>query len=63
MSRIQTVDTTRGPLARRYGLAQLVVTTASAKGPVTIEGLDHEQADDLAHRLAEITQGTPGDAT
>lgn len=63
MSRIQTVDTTRGPLARRYGLASLVVTTASAKGPVTIEGLDHEQAADLAHRLADVAEHTPGDAT
>jgi len=63
MSRIQTVDTTRGPLARRYGLASLVVTTASAKGPVTIEGLDHELAAELAHRLADVAERTPGDAT
>jgi membrane protein YdbS with pleckstrin-like domain len=63
MSRLQTVDTTRGPLARRYGLATLVVTTASAKGPVKIEGLDHELAADLAHRLADVAEATPGDAT
>jgi uncharacterized protein len=63
MSRIQTVDTTRDPVARHYGLATLVVTTASAKGPVKIEGLDHETAADLAHRLTEVAEATPGDAT
>lgn len=63
MSRIQTVDTTRDPLARHFGLSTLVVTTASAKGPVKIEGLDHETATDLAHRLTDVAEATPGDAT
>lgn len=63
MSRIQTVDTVRGPLEQLYRLATVTVTTASAKGAVRIEGLDHELAAELAERLTRITQGTPGDAT
>ncbi|WP_433549556.1 PH domain-containing protein [Streptomyces sp. CA-294286] len=63
MSRIQTVDTVRGPLQQLFGLATVVVTTASAKGAVKIEGLDHEQAAALAEQLTEITGATPGDAT
>jgi uncharacterized protein len=63
MSRIQTVDTQRGPLEQRFGLATVTVTTASAKGAVKIEGLDHQLAEDLAERLTATTQATPGDAT
>ncbi|MET9376592.1 PH domain-containing protein [Streptomyces sp. NPDC002992] len=63
MSRIQTVDTVRGPLEQAFGLATVTVTTASSKGAVRIEGLDHELAADLAERLTAITQATSGDAT
>ncbi|WP_232376722.1 PH domain-containing protein [Amycolatopsis aidingensis] len=63
MSRIQTVDTQRGPLEQRFGLSTVTVTTASAKGAVTIQGLDREVAAELAQRLTEVTQATPGDAT
>lgn len=63
MSRIQTVDTVRGPLEQLFGLATVTVTTASAKGAVRIEGLTHDTAAGLAERLTRITQGTPGDAT
>lgn len=63
MSRIQTVDTVRGPLQRRFGLATVTVTTASAKGALKIEGLDAELAAELAEQLTETTQATPGDAT
>ncbi|MER5768425.1 PH domain-containing protein [Streptomyces sp. NPDC001985] len=63
MSRIQTVDTVRGPLERAYRLATVTVTTASSKGAIRIEGLDHEVAADLAERLTRITRATPGDAT
>lgn len=63
MSRIQTVDTRRGPLERVWGLATVTVTTASARGPVTIPGLDHELAADVVQRLTRTTQITPGDAT
>ncbi|MFB7914878.1 PH domain-containing protein [Streptomyces sp. NPDC056061] len=63
MSRIQTVDTVRGPLEQLYRLATVTVTTASARGAVRIEGLSHELAAELAERLTRITQDTPGDAT
>ncbi|MCC3762526.1 PH domain-containing protein [Glycomyces sp. TRM65418] len=63
MSRIQTVDTTQGPLQRSFGLSTVVVTTASSAGAVTLEGLDQEQAAALAERLTELTDATPGDAT
>ncbi|MFI0417018.1 PH domain-containing protein [Spongiactinospora sp. 9N601] len=63
MSRIQTVDTVRGPLQRLFGLSDVTVTTASSAGAIKIEGLDHALAAGLVERLTEITQRTPGDAT
>ena len=35
ISRVQTVDTQRGPLQQLLGLANVTVTTASARGAVT----------------------------
>ncbi|MDL5158091.1 PH domain-containing protein [Actinomycetospora termitidis] len=63
LSRIQTVDTTRGPLQQAFGLSALVVTTASSRGAVTVVGLDHERAAEIAERLTRATQAVPGDAT
>ncbi|KOG23133.1 MULTISPECIES: PH domain-containing protein [Streptomyces] len=63
MSRIQTVDTVRGPLEQYLRLATVTVTTASSKGAIRIEGLDHELAAGLAERLTLLTRATPGDAT
>ncbi|MFF8376689.1 PH domain-containing protein [Streptomyces sp. NPDC015661] len=63
MSRIQTVDTVRGPLEQAFRLATVTVTTASSKGAIRIEGLDHELAAELAERLTLLTRATPGDAT
>ncbi|MFS0692113.1 PH domain-containing protein [Streptomyces nitrosporeus] len=63
MSRIQTVDTVRGPLEQLFGLATVTVTTASAKGAVRIAGLAHETAAELAGQLTRLTRNTPGDAT
>ncbi|MBG0832035.1 PH domain-containing protein [Planomonospora sp. ID67723] len=63
MSRIQTVDTERGPVKRLFGLADVTVTTASAAGAIKIEALDHEVAVALAERLTALTQAAPGDAT
>lgn len=63
VSRIQTVDTKRGPLQQMLGLATVTVTTASAAGPVEIEGLDTETASRLVDELTTTTQATPGDAT
>lgn len=63
ISRVQTVDTERGPLQQLLGLATVTVTTASARGAVRIRGLAHGDASELARVLTETTQATPGDAT
>lgn len=63
VSRIQTVDTVRGPLQQLLKLATVTVTTASAAGPVKIENLDASVAARLSDELASTTQATPGDAT
>lgn len=63
LSRIQTVDTVRGPLDQAFGLATLVVTTASSSGAITIRGLRPGTARAAAERLNERTQLTSGDAT
>jgi uncharacterized protein len=63
ISRIQTVDTTRGPLEQLLGLATLAVTTASSHGTIRIPGLDHAVARRAAEQLTETTERTPGDAT
>ncbi|NJQ08144.1 PH domain-containing protein [Streptomyces lonarensis] len=63
ISRIQTVDTSRGPIEQLLGIATLVVTTASASGAVHVRGLAPDVARASAEQLAEITRRTPGDAT
>lgn len=63
VSRIQTVDTKRGPLEQLLGLATVTITTASAAGPVEIAGLAHDAAADLVADLTATTQATQGDAT
>jgi membrane protein YdbS with pleckstrin-like domain len=63
ISRVQTVDTEHGPLQQLLKLASVTVTTASARGPVSIRGLDEGAAAELARLLTETTQATPGDAT
>jgi membrane protein YdbS with pleckstrin-like domain len=63
ISRVQTVDTERGPLQQLLGLANVTVTTASARGAVRIRGLAAQDAAELARVLTATTQATPGDAT
>jgi uncharacterized protein len=63
VSRIQTVDTERGPLEQLFGLANVTVTTASAAGPLKIRGLDRDTAQRLVHELTAVAQAAPGDAT
>lgn len=63
ISRVQTVDSASGPLERRFGLANVTVTTASAAGPLRIRGLDRATAEALVAELTEITSQSPGDAT
>lgn len=63
VSRIQTVDLARGPVAQLLGLASVTVTTASAAGPLKIHGLDLHIAQRLVEELTALTVAEPGDAT
>jgi membrane protein YdbS with pleckstrin-like domain len=63
ITRIQTVDTERGPIDRLLGLATVTVTTASSAGAVKIAALDTEIADTTVARLTEIAGRNLGDAT
>jgi membrane protein YdbS with pleckstrin-like domain len=58
ISRIQTVDVTRGVLQQMFGLATVAVLTASSQGTVRIWHLEHDVAqrvaDDLAHRAGLV---------
>ncbi|MEV4236040.1 MULTISPECIES: PH domain-containing protein [unclassified Nocardia] len=63
ISRVQTVDTERGPLERLLGLATVTVTTASSAGAVRISELDLPVAEQTVTRLTEIAALHRGDAT
>ena len=63
LSRIQTVDSQRGPLEQLFGLTNVTVTTASAAGPLHIKGLDDATAQRLVHELTTVTAAVEGDAT
>ena len=63
ISRVQTVDTYRGPLDRLFGLANVTVTTASSAGAVRIVALDSDVADRIAAQLTNIAASGDQDAT
>jgi membrane protein YdbS with pleckstrin-like domain len=63
ISRVQTVDTYRGPLDRLFGLANVTVTTASSAGAVQIVALDAAVADGVVARLTDIAALGEQDAT
>ena len=63
ISRVQTVDTYRGPLDRLFGLANVTVTTASAAGAVRIVALDLDVADRVVAQLTDIAALGAEDAT
>ena len=63
LSRVQTVDTERGPLEQLFRLANVTVTTASAAGPLRINGLDRATAEGVVADLTEVTSHSAGDAT
>jgi uncharacterized protein len=63
ISRVQTVDTYRGPLDRLFGLANVTVTTASSAGAVHIVALDAAVADEVVARLTDIAALGAHDAT
>jgi len=63
MSRIQTVDYVEGPIARVFRLASVTVTTASAAGALSIDGLDRDVARRLVDDLTHQADAVEGDAT
>lgn len=63
ISRVQTVDTYRGPLDRVFGLANVTVTTASSAGAVRIVALDTDVADRIVAQLTDIAAIGAEDAT
>jgi uncharacterized protein len=63
ISRIQTVDTDRGPFEQLFGLSNVTVTTASAAGPLRIHGLDRDVAQALVDELSQSVESAEGDAT
>jgi membrane protein YdbS with pleckstrin-like domain len=63
ISRVQTVDTYRGPVDRLFGLANVTVTTASSAGAVRIVALDVDVADHLVAQLTDIAAIGAEDAT
>jgi membrane protein YdbS with pleckstrin-like domain len=54
MSRIQHVDTRRGPLQQRFGLSSVVFFTAA--GSMEIPALSQEVAADVRNRIAELAK-------
>jgi uncharacterized protein len=58
ISRIQTVDVTRGVLQQVFGLSTVAVMTASSQGTVQVWHLEADVAqrvaDDLAHRAEQV---------
>lgn len=63
ISRIQTVDTQRGPVEQLLGLSTVTITTASSAGKVRIQALDKPVADAVAARLALLIGEMVDDAT
>jgi membrane protein YdbS with pleckstrin-like domain len=63
ISRVQTVDSERGPIEQLFKLANVTVTTASAAGPIKIDGLAAKDADQLVADLTARVGRTTGDAT
>jgi len=63
ISRVQTVDTSRGPVEQVFGLSNVTVTTASSAGALHIDGLERAVAERIVDHLTSTTQATRGDAT
>jgi membrane protein YdbS with pleckstrin-like domain len=63
IARVQTVDTQRGPFEQVFGLTNVTVTTASARGPIKIHALDRGTAEHTVAWLTERAQASGGDGT
>ena len=60
VSRIQTVDSERGPFEQLFGITKVTITTASAAGPLTIHGLDQDTAAGARSTSSPPTPRRPG---
>jgi uncharacterized protein len=61
VGRIQHVDTHQGPLDQLFGLARVLVYTASGMGADgVVPGLDRRVAEALRDRLIEVAEGDDG---
>lgn len=63
ISRIQSIDTVRGPLQQALGLATLSVMTASRQGSIRISGISVSSAAEASQELTDLTEAVRGDAT
>ena len=63
ISRIQTVDTSRGPLQQLFGLTSISVRTASHAGSTSIEQLPADVAERVAHELGLRANAVRDEAT
>lgn len=54
MVRVQHVDTSQGPILKRYGLAEMTISTAATTH--TIPALVMAEADDLRARISELAR-------
>jgi membrane protein YdbS with pleckstrin-like domain len=63
ISRIQTVDVTRGVVQQLFGLATVVVLTASAQGTVRMPHLETDVARRVAEDLARRAELVRDEAT
>lgn len=63
INRVQTVDSSQSAVQRLFRLRTLVVTTASAAGPIRIACLDQDVAQRLVADLTSAAAAAVGDAT
>jgi uncharacterized protein len=63
ISRVQTVDVTRGVLQQAFGLATVAVLTASSQGTVRIPHLDLGVARHVADHISRRAEHTRDEAT
>ena len=63
VSRIQTVDVTRGVVQQLFGLASVAVLTASSQGTVRIPHLDVDTARHVADHVARRAEKVRDEAT
>jgi uncharacterized protein len=52
--RVQNVDTAQGPIARRFGLSEVAVSTAA--NTMTIPALSDDVAEELRDRIADLAR-------